>query len=252
MFRWVFLDVGNVLLDEDSLTYAVCRAHFDAIRSIWADRSYEELLGMRERLAMEGSRWPLYELTAAAIGEQECSRLWNRVERDVRGRYASLSPPILGAEALLDFLGGRTRLGLIANQGRECRDLLASLGWLSRFDVVAFSEERNRFKPDLELFRVAIAEAGADPGECLMVGDRMDNDIVPAAALGMATAWIAWPDRAAKRASPPDLEEAAYLHSLERIALARSAEPSNVVPSFVASTLASLQTQIEFDCGRSG
>ena len=49
-----------------------------------------------------------------------------------------------------------------------------------------------------------------------MIGDRLDNDIAPAADLGMITAWIRWPRRAAKGWRPDDPEAIAYRDSLER------------------------------------
>ncbi len=71
---------------------------------------------------------------------------------------------IPGATEVVERLARRYRLGLIANQGRECRGRLAELGLLGRFDVVALSEEVGRFKPDPALFEDALDRAGAPPG----------------------------------------------------------------------------------------
>ena len=40
-------------------------------------------------------------------------------------------------------------------------------------------------KPDVRLFLRACEDLGVEPGECIMVGDRIDNDIFPAKLLGM-------------------------------------------------------------------
>ncbi|MFX8844723.1 HAD family hydrolase, partial [Acinetobacter baumannii] len=40
-------------------------------------------------------------------------------------------------------------------------------------------------KPDTRLFLAACDGLGVPPERCLMVGDRIDNDIAPAKALGM-------------------------------------------------------------------
>jgi putative hydrolase of the HAD superfamily len=64
------------------------------------------------------------------------------------------------------------RLGIVANQPRE---RLERGGVLDLVDCIG---------PDSR----AVAEAlGVTPAECIMVGDRIDNDIAPARALGMAT-----------------------------------------------------------------
>ena len=45
-------------------------------------------------------------------------------------------------------------------------------------------------KPDLGFFRKMIEVSPVGPGETLYVGDRLDNDIIPAARLGLRTALI--------------------------------------------------------------
>jgi FMN phosphatase YigB (HAD superfamily) len=42
-------------------------------------------------------------------------------------------------------------------------------------------------KPDVRVFLEACKALRVRPDECIMVGDRIDNDIVPANALGMLT-----------------------------------------------------------------
>jgi 5'-nucleotidase len=240
MVRWVFFDVGNVLLDEDPLTYCNFRRHVEAIRRVRPDRSFSELLAERESRAESGSRWPLYEVAASYLDEAACADAWESSSREVRARYADLSPPIPGAVALLDHLAPHVRLGLIANQGAECRARLEALGWLGRFEVVALAEERGVAKPDPALFRLALTEAGADPRDCLMVGDRLDNDIAPAASLGMPTAWVRWPCRRAKGWPADDDPEAlAYLASLERTA-ARDEARIGVISTIAVDTIAGL------------
>ena len=45
-------------------------------------------------------------------------------------------------------------------------------------------------KPDPRLFHLSLNRAGCPADEALMVGDRLDNDIAPAKAVGMQTVWI--------------------------------------------------------------
>ena len=149
---------------------------------------------------------------------RECDAAWLAADREVRSRYDDLSPAIDGADDLLRALSARFRLGLIANQGAECRGRLARLGWLDRFEVVALSEEEGVYKPDPTLFARALDRAGVGAGRAVMVGDRVDNDVAPASGLGMATALVRWPDRAAKGWAPGSAEGRAYLDSLERLA----------------------------------
>ena len=45
-------------------------------------------------------------------------------------------------------------------------------------------------KPDIRIFEYALGKANCIPQEACMIGDRLDNDILPAKALGMKTVWI--------------------------------------------------------------
>ena len=52
-------------------------------------------------------------------------------------------------------------------------------------DVVGSSARWRAEKPAREFFRRLVAEARADAGEVAYVGDRVDNDVVPALAAGL-------------------------------------------------------------------
>ncbi len=61
---------------------------------------------------------------------------------------------------------------------------------LKHFDVLATSAELGVAKPDKLIFEKAFELAGCKPQDSVMVGDRLDNDIIPAKATGMKTVWI--------------------------------------------------------------
>ena len=237
MIRWAFLDVGNVLLDEDPLTFRSFQIHVEAVRAVRPDLTFERLLADREERASSGSRWPLYEVASRHLDDDACSGAWKAAESEVRARYDELSPVVAGADEMLGALASRFRLGLIANQGPECRRRLEGLGWFDRFEVVALSEEEGLSKPDPALFRLALGRAGVGPSEALMIGDRLDNDIAPASVVGMSTLLVRWPRRSDKGWSPTDREGAAYLRSLERVAAGLGARWDGPGPSATADDL---------------
>ena len=45
-------------------------------------------------------------------------------------------------------------------------------------------------KPDIRIFGYALDKTNCSPQETCMIGDRLDNDILPAKSLGMKTVWI--------------------------------------------------------------
>ncbi|MBQ0001228.1 MAG: HAD family hydrolase [Clostridiales bacterium] len=63
-------------------------------------------------------------------------------------------------------------------------------GILKYFDFVVASAEEGVAKPDKKIFEIALERANCKPENAVMIGDRVDNDIVPAKKMGMKTIWI--------------------------------------------------------------
>ena len=72
------------------------------------------------------------------------------------------------------------------------RELFAEIGLLERLDAIALSAEVGKRKPHALVFESALAQAGVEPGEAVMVGDRLREDIAGAQALGIATVQARW------------------------------------------------------------
>ena len=103
---------------------------------------------------------------------------------------SSLEKLYLGTEDVLKALSGKYKLGIIANQLAGTQKRLHNWGVLQYFDVVAASAEAGYEKPDLRIFKLALEQAGCNPQNAIMVGDRLENDIAPARQLGMKTIWV--------------------------------------------------------------
>ena len=52
------------------------------------------------------------------------------------------------------------------------------------------SAEEGVSKPDPRIFEIALERAGCKVENAVMIGDRIDNDVVPAKKMGMKTVWI--------------------------------------------------------------
>jgi HAD superfamily hydrolase (TIGR01549 family) len=79
-------------------------------------------------------------------------------------------------------------VGIAGNQTALAGGVLRDLGLPA--DMIATSDDWGVTKPDPEFFRVMIEVSPVGADETLYVGDRLDNDIVPAARLGLRTALI--------------------------------------------------------------
>ena len=84
----------------------------------------------------------------------------------------------------------RYHLGVLANQPASTLDRLKHDGKYTFFDVCLLSDCVNMQKPDIRFFEYALEKIQCDSQNVIMVGDRLDNDIMPAKKAGMKTVRI--------------------------------------------------------------
>lgn len=117
-------------------------------------------------------------------------RVWTEFRRHDAARASHRGGIELreGIPELLRELNNRgIKLGLAANQPARIIAALDSHGIGQLFAHREVSEHHGYHKPDVRLFLRACDDLAVKPEECVMVGDRIDNDIAPARLLGMRT-----------------------------------------------------------------
>lgn len=170
--KWIFFDVGSTLVDE---TKAYDHRAFDMIEG--TDITFEEFDKKRKELAAMG-----YDGNSAAINFFGLKKTPWHTEDEVL--YSD-------AESVLKQLkASGYYLGIIANQEVGLSARLEKWGILEHFGIIVSSSDIGISKPDIKIFIEAIRRANCRPDQCLMVGDRLDNDIIPANSIGMKTMWI--------------------------------------------------------------
>jgi HAD superfamily hydrolase (TIGR01662 family) len=80
------------------------------------------------------------------------------------------------------------RVVIAGNQPPRARESLEAMGLHA--DAILISADLGFEKPSLGFFEKVSEAAGARPDEMLYVGDRLDNDVLPARSVGMQTALI--------------------------------------------------------------
>jgi len=99
-------------------------------------------------------------------------------------------PPLRLMEGIADelhALARRFRLGIAGQYGADLLELLENHGLL---DCLAWRFTQDDFtltKPDPRYLQQIADACGVDARECIMVGDRIDKDVIPARQLGMRT-----------------------------------------------------------------
>ncbi len=90
--------------------------------------------------------------------------------------------------ALRDLMDADFRVGIVANQPAGVVEQLEALDL--RLDVVASSASIGVAKPDRRFFERIVDLCGVPAGAIAYVGDRLDNDVLPAQSIGMNAIFI--------------------------------------------------------------
>lgn len=91
---------------------------------------------------------------------------------------------------VLRILSKQFRLGIIANQNSDLIERLRKWEIDEYFSTIISSADYGFYKPDKRLFSAALEQSGCSACNAVMVGDRLDNDILPANELGFITVHI--------------------------------------------------------------
>jgi putative hydrolase of the HAD superfamily len=119
------------------------------------------------------------------------------------------------APAALQELRSRgLRVVAASNWDSSLPEVLERTGLATLLDGVVSSAAAGAAKPDPALFRAALELADARPEDALHVGDRIDNDIEGALALGMRAALIVRDGDRPSDSGVPVIETLAELPSL--------------------------------------
>lgn len=117
------------------------------------------------------------------------SALAEAVFADFRRRADAREIPFELREGIAEIIawlhGLGLKLGLAANQPHGTLHVLERHGLGQYFHHREVSGTHGYHKPDVRLFLRACEDLGVEPEQAIMVGDRIDNDIVPAKLLGM-------------------------------------------------------------------
>ncbi len=181
----VLFDVGYGLLDERPRLDVALRwlAGYLTERSVAvsADRLHE-LYAQACRAPMLPS---LFVQTTLAAGAAPA--LAQQMRRELPWD-ATPMPPFPGAlDALRTLRAAGLRLGVLANQPASARGELERCGAAELLDGIWLSEIVGLSKPDPAFFRLALDAWGLPASHVAYVGDRPDNDVAPAKALGLHT-----------------------------------------------------------------
>jgi len=182
----VLLDAGGVILDESEDEKSRVRVAVEVLSGAVPGYSAEMLYRDLDE-AIEGfcSRVLAYAIWKYARPDRE---LFESLQEDFHSRWRPNRPPLRimpGFREEAEAMAGDFHLGIAGQYGGELLELLKEESLLDLFTYRFTQDDFDITKPDPRYLERITRACGVDPGECVMVGDRIDNDIIPARQLGM-------------------------------------------------------------------
>lgn len=169
--KWIFFDIGSTLVDE----HLVYEHIFLDIAKL-TNKEYEDIYAQAVEIYKQNKK-----------ADIELSIKYNLSKRKW---YTEDEILYEGVERCLEVLSTKYKIGIIANQSFGTKNRLENWGILKYIDLVIASAEEGVAKPDAKIFEIALQRAKCNPNEAVMIGDRIDNDIIPAKNIGMHTIWM--------------------------------------------------------------
>lgn len=174
---WVAFDVGETIVDETRM---------------WSE--WAEILGVPSThlfaalgavIARAEHHTRVFDLLAPGIDRHALLAESGR-PAPFRVEAGDIYPDATPALSALRAAG--IRVAIAGNQPRETEAALTRLG--VPLDLVGTSERYGATKPEPAFFERLLGEIGEPPDRVAYVGDRIDNDVIPAAAAGMRPVFL--------------------------------------------------------------
>jgi HAD superfamily hydrolase (TIGR01549 family) len=174
--RWVVFDVGETLVDETR------------VWSSWADVTGIPRLTFMAVLGATIARGGAHQSVFQELGLPH----WEHHRDQLESSYGAIVESDLYPDVrptLTTLRSAGYRMAILGNQpARRTADLRALN---LPVEVIAMSDEMGVAKPDPAYYARVLELLGSpDPGTVAHVGDRVDNDVIPAATAGFRSVWI--------------------------------------------------------------
>ena len=203
----VVFDLGETLVDESRAMAGW--AEWLGVRPFDLFAALGAVIERRQdhRMAFELLR-PGFELERERAAKEAAGRPWGFDASDL---YPDAIP------CLEQLRAAGLRIGVVGNQPVAVESMLEELHGLA--DVVGSSGRWGVEKPSPAFFERVVAEVGLDPSAIAYVGDRLDNDVLPAMALGMVGVFLVRGPWAVVQRSWPEAAQASLtVDSLDGLA----------------------------------
>ncbi len=184
----VLLDAGGIIIDESEIE-RFYRETISGILSRVAPDYTTHIYDSDIEEAVRSYCPNVYEYVLWKYSENDLV-LFDKLHGDFRKAVSERRPPLRlqnGFASEARKITPKYGLAIAGQYGAEILRLLETNGVLDYFAHKFTQDDFAITKPDPRYFEQIAHRFGARPEECVMVGDRIDKDVIPAKQLGMKT-----------------------------------------------------------------
>jgi putative hydrolase of the HAD superfamily len=187
----ILLDAGGVILDESEHEQVRAELAAEILSPVIPGYSIEEYYSEVEE-AVRCFCPSVYQFVFWKALNRDMT-LFDKLYAAFLGEWRNRKPQLKlnpNLENELKAVCAEFDVGIAGQYGRELLDLLEQNSLLDCFTHRLTQDDFSTTKPDIRFYDQMLKASGVEPQQCIMVGDRIDKDVIPAKLLGMKTILI--------------------------------------------------------------
>jgi HAD superfamily hydrolase (TIGR01549 family) len=187
MIRNIFLDAGGVILDEtefDEKSSVIITGILTNYIGKYTIENYWK--GVDEAVYRFVPKVYDYILYKNIKNINDFKKLKEQYKNDLRNTKTKFKL-MDGLQTFLEIFSKQYKIGTLGQYGKDFKDYLNDKNILQYFTFTEIQDDYKITKPDPRYFEAILEKCKCKPEESIMVGDRIDKDIIPAKTIGMKT-----------------------------------------------------------------
>ncbi len=187
----LFLDAGGVILDEGEHEDSRAKLAVEVLNPVVPGYSVSRYFSDVEE-AVSVLCPSTYQYVFWKYLKNDRS-LFDKLFGSFREKWKQRKPPLklnFELEKEVRAISKNFKIGIAGQYGKEVLELLEKHSILDCFAHHFTQDDFSITKPDPRYYEQILKKCGVEPKESIMVGDRIDKDIIPARQLGMRTILI--------------------------------------------------------------
>jgi HAD superfamily hydrolase (TIGR01549 family) len=187
MIKNIFLDVGGVILDETEFEEISSKIITGIIKQYKVNYSiqnyWNDVAEAVYRFVPKVYDFILYKNIDNPDDFDKSKAQYKNELKQSHIKYKLMD----GINDFLRIFSTQYKIGILGQYGKDFRQYLEGINLLKYFTFAEIQDDYKITKPDPRYFEAILKKCKCKPKESIMVGDRIDKDIIPAKIIGMKT-----------------------------------------------------------------